>query len=226
MAKHGKKYREASKLVESLKQYPLQEAIELVKKVSTAKFGGSVEIAVKTFANPKYNDQMIRATTVLPHGTGKVIRIAVYISDDKQDEAIKAGADVVGSTDLIKNIEAGQIDFDVLVTTAEYIKDLARVAKVLWPKGLMPSPKAGTVAINLKDTINEIKKGRIEFRLDKTWNIHSSVGKLTFSDEQLSDNITSLLKGIEDNKPTGIKGKLIKKVVIAPTMGPGVQVTY
>jgi large subunit ribosomal protein L1 len=131
MAKHGKKYVAATKLVDSLKQYSLQEAVSLVKKVSTSKFGGSVEIAVKTFANPKYNDQMIRATTVLPHGTGKTTKIAVYISDDKQDEALKAGADVVGSTDLIKNIEAGQINFDVLVTTAEYIKDLAKVAKVL-----------------------------------------------------------------------------------------------
>jgi large subunit ribosomal protein L1 len=131
MAKHGKKYVAAAKLVDSLKQYTIEEGVKLVKEVSTSKFGGSVEIAVKTFANPKYNDQMIRATTVLPHGTGKVTRIAVYISDDKQDEAIKAGADVVGSTDLIKKIEAGQIDFDVLVTTNEYIKDLARVAKVL-----------------------------------------------------------------------------------------------
>lgn len=226
MAKHGKKYREAAKLIDSLKQYALQDAVSLAKKVSTTKFGGSMEIAVKTFANPKYNDQMIRSTTVLPHGTGKTIRIAVYISDDKQDEAKKAGADVVWSTDLIKNIEAGNIDFDVLVTTAEYIKDLARVAKVLWPKGLMPSPKAGTVSVNLKETINEIKKGRIEFRLDKTWNIHSSVGKLWFSDDQLIENINALMKAIESNKPAGIKGKLVKKVVIAPTMWPGVQVIY
>jgi len=226
MAKHGKKYREVAKLVDPLKQYSLEEAVTLAKKVSTSTFGGSMEIAVKTFANPKYNDQMIRATTVLPHGTGKKIRIAVYISDDKQDEAKKAGADLVWSIDLIKQIEAGTIDFDVLVTTAEYIKDLAKVAKVLGPKGLMPSPKAGTVTVNLKETIWEIKKGRIEFRLDKTGNIHSSVGKISFSDEQLIDNINALIKAIESNKPAWIKGKLVKKIVIAPTMGPGVQIVY
>lgn len=224
--KHGKKYRAIAKSIEMLKAYPLEEAVQLVKKASTSKFVGSVEIAIKTFANPKYNDQMLRGTTVLPHGTGKTVKIAVFVWDDQQEDAKKAGADIVGYQDLLKKIEGGEIDFDIIVTTNEYIRDMSKVAKVLGPKGMMPSPKAGTVTSNLKETIGEIKKGRVEFKLDKTGNVHCVVGKLNFTEDQLKENVEALLKALEENKPSGIKGKLVKKVVLAPTMGPGVMVAY
>lgn len=222
----GKKYKQAKTLVEAEKKYAIEEAIALVKKVSYSKFTGTLNLAVKTYADPKYNDQQIRATAVLPHGTGKTVRIAVYVNDDQIDAAKKAGADIAGNADIIKDVEAGKINFDVLITTPDMMRELARVAKALGPKGLMPSPKAGTVTQDLIGTIDEVKKGRIEFRLDKTGNVHAPLGKLSFSDEQLVDNFKALLKAIEENKPAGIKGKLIKKIVISPTMGPGVQVDY
>lgn len=224
MAHTGKKYKKAKELVIPGKVYDLAEAVALVKKVSFSKFGGSVEVHAKTFANPKYNDQMIRATVVLPHGTGKVVRVAAFVSEDMKKAALAAGADIAGNEDIIKDIEAGTVNFDVLVTTPDMMRDLAKVAKVLGPKGLMPSPKAGTVSPNLENAIAEIKKGRVEFKLDKTGNVHVGVGKISFSDEQVAENVTALLKALIENKPTGIKAKLLKKVVLAPTMGPGVPI--
>lgn len=222
MAKKGKKFVAAKAMVEVGKKYELAEAVELVKKVSFSKFTGSLEVHVKTSADPKYNDQLIRGTVVLPHGTGKTVKVAAFVSDDKIDAAKKAGADIAGSTELLEKIEKGEINFDVLVTTNDMMRDLAKVAKVLWPKGLMPSPKAGTVATNLDVAIEEIKKGRVEFKLDKTGNVHVAVGKLSFTDQQLQDNISTLLHAMIEHKPSGIKGNLIQKVVLAPTMGPGV----
>lgn len=224
MVFYGKKYKNVKSLVEAEKKYPIAEAVALAKKVSYAKFGGSLNVAVKTFADPKYNDQQIRSTAVLPHGTGKTVRVAAFVSDDMMADAKKLGADIVGNAEIIKDIEAGKFDFDVMVTTPDMMRDLAKVAKALGPKGLMPSPKAGTVTQDLAATIDEVKKGRIEFRLDKTGNIHAGIGKISFTDEQLIENYTSLLNAISENKPAGIKGKLIKKVVVSPTMGPGVQV--
>lgn len=225
MAKKSKKYLEMAKLVDKKKQYSVQEAAELVTKLGYTKFVPSIEIAVKTFANPKYNDQVIRATTSLPHGNGKSVKVAVYTTEDKFDDVKKAGADVVGSVDLLGDIEKGVMNFDVLVTSPDLMKDLAKVAKVLGPKGLMPNPKAGTVALDLAGAVSEIKKGRFEFKLDKTGNIHATVGKANFSVQQLAENIESFISAINAHKPTGVKGKLIKKVVIAPTMGPGVAIT-
>ena len=224
--KHGKKYVEVKKLVEKTKLYPLAEAIELLRKVNYVKFDAGIELAVKTNANPKYNDQMLRATTILPHGTGKTKKVAVFITEDKADEARKAGADIVGYENLLADIKAGKTDFDVLITTPELIRELAPVAKQLGPKGLMPSPKAGTVTLNVAQAVEETKKGKIEFRLDKTGNVHALVGKLSFDNTKLIENIESLMKAIEENKPTGVKGKLVKKVVVATTMSPGVQVEY
>ena len=224
--KHGKKYVEVKKLVEKTKLYPLAEAIELLRKVNYAKFDAGIELAVKTNANPKYNDQMLRATTILPHGTGKTKKVAVFITEDRADEARKAGADIAGYENLLADIKAGKADFDVLITTPELIRELAPVAKQLGPKGLMPSPKAGTVTLNVAQAVEETKKGKIEFRLDKTGNVHALVGKLSFDNTKLIENIESLMKAIEENKPTGVKGKLVKKVVVATTMSPGVQVEY
>ena len=224
--KHGKKYVEVKKLVEKTKLYPLAEVIELLRKVNYAKFDAGIELAVKTNANPKYNDQMLRATTILPHGTGKTKKVAVFITEDKADEARRAGADIAGYENLLADIKAGKTDFDVLITTPELIRELAPVAKQLGPKGLMPSPKAGTVTLNVAQAVEETKKGKIEFRLDKTGNVHALVGKLSFDNTKLIENIESLMKAIEENKPTGVKGKLVKKVVVATTMSPGVQVEY
>ena len=218
MANHGKKYLESKKLIDSSKLYSVAEAVEMVKKTTFTKFVPTVEIAIKTFANPKYNDQMIRSTTILPHGTGKTKRIAVFSAEDV------AGADIVGTETLIADIKAGKFDFDILITTPEHIRDLAPIAKQLGPKGLMPSPKAGTVVMNLAQAVEEIKKGKIEFKLDKTGNIHAPVGKASFDDKQLEENITSFIKAVEDSRPTGVKGKLIKKIVLTTSMGPSVQI--
>jgi len=222
MKKHGKKYLESAKAVDSTKMYPLAQAVALLKKSGYTKFDGSVEIAIKTTADPKYSDQMMRATTILPHGTGKSKRIAVFTADEA--EAKKAWADIAGTENLLADIKAGKFDFDVLLTTPEHIRDLAPVAKQLGPKGLMPSPKAGTVVANIVQAIEEFKKGKMEFKIDKTGNINVAVGKLSFTETQIEENIKAFLKALEDNKPTGVKGKLIKKIFIAPTMGPGIQI--
>lgn len=224
MATHGKKRKEAAKTVDLTKAYPLTEAVALLKKAGYSKFDGSVEIAIKTFADAKYNDQMMRGTTILPHGTGKSKRIAVFTDDEKT--AKDAGADIAGRDNILNDIKAGKFDFDILLTTAELIRDLAPAAKQLGPKGLMPSPKAGTVVTNIPQAVQEFKKGKIEFKLDKTGNVNVCVGKLSFTDAQIEENITSFLKALEDNKPVGVKGKLIKRIYIAPTMGPGIQVSY
>ena len=222
MTKHGKKYRESAKIVDSTKVYSLTEAVALIKKTWYTKFDGSVEIAVNTNADAKYNDQMMRGTTILPHGTGKTQRIAVFTTEEA--EAKKAWADLVGTDTLINEIKEGKFNFDILLTTPEHIRDLAPVAKQLWPKGLMPSPKAGTVATNIAQAIEEFKKGKIEFKLDKTGNINVAIGKTSFTQEQLEENITAFLKALEDNKPTGVKGKLVKRIYLASTMWPWIKI--
>lgn len=224
MAKKSKKYIEAAKLVDKKKLYTVSEASELVAKLSYTKFVPSIEIAIKTFANPKYNDQAIRATTSLPHGNGKTVKVAVYANDDKFAELKNAGADVVGNVELLGAIEKGEFNFDVLVTSPDLMKDLAKVAKALGPKGLMPNPKAGTVAVDLASAVSEIKKGRFEFKLDKTGNIHATVGKASFTPTQLAENIEAFVTAVNAHKPSGVKGKLIKKMVVAPTMGPGIVI--
>lgn len=224
MTKRGKKRKEAAKAVDVNKAYPLTEAIELLKKTGYTKFDGSVEVAIKTNADAKYNDQMMRGTTILPHGTGKSKRIAVFTADEKT--ALDAWADIAGIENLLTDIKAGKFDFDILLTTPEQIRDLAPVAKQLWPKGLMPSPKAWTVVANIPQAVEEFKKGKIEFKLDKTGNINASVGKVSFTAQQIEENINSFVKALEDNKPTGVKGKLIKRIFIASTMGPWIRVQY
>jgi len=223
--KHGKKYNTAKALVDKTKKYEISEAIQLAKKVSYAKFDSTLEVHIQTSANPKYNDQQLRWTVVLPHGIGKIIKVAAFVSDDKIQEANSAGADIVWNTDLLQKIEKGEIDFDVLITTPEMMRDLAKVAKILWPKGLMPSPKSGTVTPKLTDTINEIKKGRVEFKLDKGGVVHVGVGKLSFEDKQLEENLKTLIDAINAAKPSGVKWQLIRKVHIAPTMWPSIQIS-
>ena len=225
MTKVGKKYKEAKKLLQE-NSYELEQAVKLVQEVSYSKFDWSIEIAVKTFANPKYNDQNIRSTVVLPHGTGKSQKIAAFVTDENIEDAKKAGADIAWYETVLNDIKEGKIDFDVLLTTPDLMRDLAPIAKILWPKGLMPSPKAGTVTANIKQAVEEIKKWRLEFKLDKTGNIHAIIGKVSFDTDKLIENAQSFIKTLEDNKPSGVKGKLIKKIVLSPSMGPGVTVTY
>ena len=222
--KHWKKYDESKKHVDSMKLYTVQEAVGLLKKMSVTKFDSTVEIALKTNANPKYNDQIIRATTILPNGTWKTQRVAVFVSDDKLDEARKSWADIVWHETLLNDIKNNKFDFDVLITTPDSIRDLVVVAKQLGPKWLMPSPKAGTVTPNIAQAVQEIKKWKIEFRLDKTWNIHAGIGKLSFDAAKIEENINSFVKAVEDNKPTWVKWKLIKKIVLSTTMSPWVQI--
>lgn len=226
MANHGKKYNEAKKLIDSNKAYAIAEAVILAKKVSTSKFDGTLEIAISTNANPKYNDQMIRATTVLPHGIGKSKKIAVFINDDRAKEAEKSGADIVWYETLLEDIKNEKLNFDILITVPELIRELAPVAKFLGPKGLMPSPKAGTITQSIGDSVTEFKKGKMEFKLDKTGNIHASIGKVSFDDKKLIENIEAFLQAIDNNKPTGVKGRFIKKIVISPSMWPGIQIEY
>lgn len=226
MSKRGKKYLESVSMIIKGNQYPLEEAVDLVKKTSNVKFDATVELAVKTNANPRFNDQMFRWTAILPHGTWKTKKIAVFVLDEKLEEAKKSWADIYGSTDLLNNIKNGKIDFDILITTVDYIRELAPVAKQLWPKWLMPSPKAWTVTNDLAKTVEEFKKWKIEFKLDKTGNVHVPVGKVSFTNDKLVENIQSILNTMEENKPTWVKWKLIKKVVISSSMWPGVVVEY
>ena len=223
--KHWKKYEAAKKLLEHGKKYDMSEAVDLVKKVSYTKFDPTIEAHIQTNANPKYNDQNLRWTVVLPHGTGKTVKVAAFVSDDKIEEAKKAGADIAGNTELVSEIEKGNIDFDVLIASPEMMRDLAKVARVLWPKGLMPSPKAGTVTPKIADTISEIKKGRVEFKLDKGGVIHVWIGKKSFDNAQLEENLKALLDAVNAAKPSGVKGQLIKRVHVAPTMWPSVEVS-
>lgn len=222
--KHWKKYVAAKAQLEALKAYPIAEAVALAKKLHYAKFVGSLDLNIKTIADPKYNDQMIRGTVVLPHGNGKKVSIAAYVSDDMIEEAKKAGATLVWNREIIAKVEAWEFNFDVMITTPDMMRDLAKVAKVLGPKGLMPSPKAGTVTTDIVGTINEISKWRIEFKLDKTGNIHVGAGKLDFSDQHLIENLTAVITAVENLKPTVLKNRLFKKVTIAPSMGPGIQI--
>ncbi len=225
MAKrHGKKYADFLKQFNKNSSYEPLEAFELVKKWSFSKFEWTVEASIKTSANPKYNDQMIRSTVVLPNGTGKDTKVWAFVSDDKIQEAKDSGAEIVGNQDLLKDIKDWKINFDVLVTTQDMMKELASVAKILWPRWVMPSPKAWTVTNDLKWTISEIKKWRREFKLDKTGNIHCILWKTSFEAEKLKENLDALIEAINEAKPAGVKWKLVQKVVVSPTMWPGINV--
>ena len=220
-----KKHILAKSKIDQTKKYSIDEAVLLAKETSYSKFVWSLEIHIKTFADPKYNDQNLRGTIVLPNGTWKKVIVAAFVSEDKIEEATQAWADMAWNEDIIKDIEKWNITFDVLVTSPDMMRDLAKAAKILWPKWLMPSPKAWTVSTNIVKTIDELKKGRIEYKLDKTWNIHVVVGKLDFENWSLAENIETLLKTINDNKPSWVKWPLIKKIVLSPTMWPWIQIS-
>ncbi len=222
--KHGKKYVEALKSYDKLTQYDRDEAITLVKKLAVAKFDETIEAHIRTGCDGRHADQQIRGAVVLPHGTGKQVRVLVFAKGAKADEAQAAGAEFVGAEELVPKIQGGWLDFDVVVATPDMMGVVGRLGRVLGPKGLMPNPKAGTVTMDVTKAVNDIKAGKIEYRLDKTNIIHVPIGKASFTEEQLADNFQTLMDAIIKAKPAAVKGQFLKSVTIAPTMGPGVKV--
>ena len=223
--KRGKKYVEAAKLIERGNLYDKEEAVALVKKSAVAKFDETIEAHIRTGCDGRHADQQIRGAVVLPHGTGKKVRILVFAKDAKAEEAKAAGADYVGAEDLIPKIQnEGWFEFDVVVATPDMMGVVGRLGRVLGPKGLMPNPKAGTVTMDVTKAVNDIKAGKIEYRLDKTNIIHVPIGKASFSEEKLADNFQTLMGAINKAKPAALKGQYLRSVTIAPTMGPGVKI--
>jgi large subunit ribosomal protein L1 len=224
MAQHGKKYLEAAKLVDGSRIYPPDEAVGLVKQTSTVAFDPTVEAHLRLGVDPRHADQMVRGTVVLPNGTGKVVRVAVFAQGEKAQEALRAGADEVGAEDLVKKIEAGWLEFDVAIATPDTMGQVGRLGRILGRRGLMPNPKAGTVTFDIERAVKEVKAGRVEFKVDKGAIIHVPVGKASFEADQLVANLATLMDAINRAKPSGAKGQYLRTLTIATTMGPGIRV--
>lgn len=223
--KRGKKHIESAKLVDRTQQYDVADAVALVKKTAGAKFDETVEIHIRTGCDGRHADQQIRGAVVLPHGTGKTVRVLVFAKGVKADEAQAAGADYVGGEELIPKIQKeGWLEFDVVVATPDMMGVVGRLGRVLGPKGLMPNPKAGTVTMDVTKAIADIKAGKIEYRLDKTNIIHCPIGKVSFTEEQLGENLKALTDAVVKAKPAAVKGQYLKSVTLASTMGPGVKI--
>lgn len=221
-----KNYRQSKEKVEQLKEYPVKEAIELLKEIKTAKFDESVDMSVRLGVDPKYPDQMVRGTVVLPHGTGRTKKVLVVASGEKQKEAQDAGADFVGGEDMVEKIKTENwFDFDVLITTPDMMKHVGKLGKILGPKGLMPSPKTGTVTFNISDSVSEVKKGRVEFKVDKTGIINSTIGKSSFNNSDLEANAREFAGAILKAKPVALKGKYVLSMYISTTMSPSVKLS-
>ncbi|MDO4326566.1 MAG: 50S ribosomal protein L1 [bacterium] len=222
--KRGKRYKEAAKLVDRSNLYDTAEAIAILKKTASAKFDETIEVHLRTGCDGRHADQQVRGAVVLPHGTGKVVRILVFAKGAKAEEAKAAGADFVGAEELIPKIQhEGWLDFDVVVATPDMMGVVGRLGRILGPKGLMPNPKAGTVTMDVTKAVNDIKAGKIEYRLDKTNIIHVPVGKASFTEEQLADNFQTLMDAIMKAKPSTVKGAYLRSVTLTSTMGPGVK---
>ena len=222
MAKHGKKYRQSAEKVET-RPYPLHDAIQKATEASFVKFDETLEVALRLGVDPKHADQMVRGTVVLPHGLGKTSRVLVFASGEKIREAEEAGADYVGGDELAKRIEGGWLDFDAVVSTPDMMRVVGRLGKVLGPRGLMPNPKAGTVAMDVAKAVQEIKAGKVEFRVDKTGIIHAPVGKLSFGTDKLRENADALIGAVMKAKPSAAKGKYVRGVSLSSSMGPGIR---
>lgn len=223
MPNRGKRYLEALKVIDREKRYPLEEALELVKKTACAKFDETVEIAVKLGVNPKHADQMVRGSVVLPKGSGKSVRVLVFAKGEKEKEALEAGADYVGAEDLVEKIQGGWLDFDRAIATPDMMGTVGRLGKILGPRGLMPNPKSGTVTFDIARAVAEVKAGKIEFRVDKAGIMHVPLGKISFSPEALKENAGAFLEMLVKLKPASSKGQYIRGMAISSTMGPGIK---
>ena len=221
---HGKKYIEVAKLVDRERIYDPVAAVELVKQTTTVSFDATVEVHLRLGVDPRHADQMVRGTVVLPHGTGKTVRVAVFAQGEKAQEALRAGADEVGSEDLVKKIEAGWLDFDVALATPDTMGQVGRLGKILGRRGLMPNPKSGTITFDLERAIKEVKAGRVEFKVDKAGTIHTAVGRSSFGPDELVANLAALIDAVNSAKPAGSKGQYLRGLTIASTMGPGIRV--
>jgi large subunit ribosomal protein L1 len=224
MAQRSKAYRAAAEKIDAAKLYEPKDAIALVKDSSPVKFDATVEVAMRLGVDPRKADQMVRGTVNLPHGTGKTARVIVFAQGGKAEEAVAAGADEVGTDELVARIQGGWLDFDAAIATPDQMAKIGRIARILGPRGLMPNPKTGTVTMDVTKAVNEIKGGKITFRVDKHSNLHVIIGKASFAPEQLIDNYAAVLDEILRAKPSAAKGKYLKKVTVATTMGPGIQV--
>jgi large subunit ribosomal protein L1 len=224
MPHRGKKYQEAAKLVDRERVYPPDEAAELAKQTTTVSFDATIEAHLRLGVDPRHADQMVRGTVVLPHGTGKSVRVAVFAQGEKAQEALRAGADEVGGEDLAKKIEAGWLEFDVALATPDSMGVVGRLGKILGRRGMMPNPKAGTITFDLERAIKEVKGGRVEFKVDKAAIIHVPVGKSSFEPQALVDNLAALVDAVNRARPSGAKGQYLRTLTIASTMGPGIRV--
>ena len=221
---HGKRYQDAVKLVDPTKVYPIEEAVAIARETSNVKFDASVEAHLRLGVDPCHADQMVRGTVVLPHGTGKVVRVAVFAQGEKAQEALRSGADEVGAEDLAKRIEAGWLEFDVAIAAPDVMGVVGRLGRILGRRGLMPNPKAGTVTFDIERAVKEVKGGRVEFKVDKGAIVHVPVGRASFEEAQLAENLTVLVDAINRAKPSGAKGTYLRTLTIATTMGPGIRV--
>jgi large subunit ribosomal protein L1 len=221
---HGKKYTEAAKLVEHGRVYEPAEAVELAKQTTTVSFDATIEAHLRLGVDPRHADQLVRGTVVLPHGTGKVVRVAVFATGEKAQEALRAGADEVGGDDLVKKIEAGWLEFDVALATPDSMGLVGKLGKILGRRGLMPNPKAGTITFDLERAIKEVKAGRVEYKVDKAGIVHVAVGRSSFEASALLENLATLVDAVNRAKPSGAKGQYLKTLTIASTMGPGIRV--
>ncbi len=224
MAKHGKRMQAALSNVDRKAQYSVEDAVKLVKKNATAKFDETIEVAMNLGVDPRHADQMVRGVVALPNGTGRSVRVAVFAKGDKAEEARKAGADVVGAEDLMEQIQRGEINFDKVIATPDMMPLVGRLGKILGPRGMMPNPKVGTVTPNVAKAIKDAKGGAVEFRVEKAGVVHAGVGKASFDEKALLENVRAFLDAVMKAKPSGAKGTYVKKIALSSTMGPGVVV--
>jgi large subunit ribosomal protein L1 len=220
----GKKYKKAKEEIGEARQFTIEEAVGLVKKVKYADFDETVEVALRLGVNPKHADQMVRGTVVLPHGLGKSRRVLVIASGEKIKEAEEAGADLVGGEEYVEQIQQGFMEFDTVVATPDMMKSVGKLGRILGPRGLMPNPKTGTVTFEVGKAVKEVKAGKVEFRVDKTAIVHAPVGKVSFAEDKLTDNVKTLVESVIKAKPAAAKGKYIKSMAVSSTMGPGVRI--
>lgn len=225
MPKRGKKYQDALKQFERQELHEVRTAVELVKQIASAKFDETVEAAIKLGVNPKHADQQVRGAVVLPHGTGRTVRVLVFAKDAKAAEAQEAGADFVGAEDLIQQIQGGWLDFDVAIATPDMMGLVGRLGRILGPRGLMPNPRTGTVTLDVASAVRDSKAGKIEYRVDRAGIVHAPIGKVSFSADKLEENFSALMDALIKAKPSGAKGQYVRSVTLASTMGPGVRVS-